>query len=76
MQIFLPFKDLQKSVSVLDNKRCGKQRIESWQILKILLNLDPSKKGWRNHPAVLMWKGYEPCLFNIDGLKKKIYKQK
>jgi hypothetical protein len=20
-------------------------------------------KGWRNHPAVLMWRGYEPALY-------------
>jgi hypothetical protein len=45
---------------VLDNKRLGKQRVEAYQITRVLAGLT---KGWRNHPAVLMWKDYEPALF-------------
>jgi hypothetical protein len=43
----------------------GKQRVEAWQILKILLQLreTPNAKiPWMNHPAVRMWKNYENCL--------------
>lgn len=59
MQTFLPYDDIVNSVSALDNKRLGKQRVEAFQILKALS--DPTY-GWRNHPAVKMWRGYEECL--------------
>jgi hypothetical protein len=44
---------------MLDNKRLGKQRVEALQILN---TLSGKSKGWRNHPAVLMWYGYEDAL--------------
>lgn len=56
---FLPYADFQLSVKCLDDKRCGKQRIEAYQIIQALF--DPSK-GWSKHPACLMWKGYENAL--------------
>lgn len=46
---------------MLDWKRCGKQRVEARQIYNILTN-GTSKTGWRNHPAVKMWRGYEDAL--------------
>lgn len=61
MQTFLPLPSFSESASVLDWRRLGKQRVEAKQILQILLNETPSK-GWRRHPAVLMWRGYEPAL--------------
>lgn len=61
MQTFLPYPDFVKSAECLDYRRLGKQRVEAKQILDILLN-ETDKKGWRNHPAVLMWKGYEEAL--------------
>jgi len=61
MQTFLPYPNLRKSVKCLDNKRLGKQRVEAFQILNILLNRTKTK-GWRNHPAVKMWQGYENAL--------------
>ena len=36
MQTFLPYPDYEKSARCLDNKRLGKQRVESYQILKTL----------------------------------------
>lgn len=39
----------------------GKQRVETMQVLNILLERTPTK-GWRNHPVTLMWKGYEAAL--------------
>lgn len=61
MQTFLPYADFQKSVQVLDYRRLGKQRVETFQVLNILLERTPTK-GWRNHPVTLMWTGYESAL--------------
>jgi hypothetical protein len=61
MQTFLPYPDFKESVRVLDYRRLGKQRVETFQVLNILLDRTPSK-GWRNHPVTLMWTGYESAL--------------
>lgn len=61
MQTFLPYKDFAESAKVLDMKRLGKQRVEVLQILQTLAKGDEAK-GWKNHPAVLMWRGYEKAL--------------
>ena len=63
MQTFLPYKDFNKSAEVLDNKRLNKQILEGYQILNVLSNDDP-KAGWRNHPAVKMWRGHEKALLS------------
>ena len=60
MQTFLPYPDSIESAKVLDRQRLGKQRVESLQILQTLRGISD---GWKNHPAVLMWKGYEEALF-------------
>lgn len=60
MQTFLPYRDFSKSAMVLDDKRLGKQRVECYQILRTLLGVS---KGWQNHPAVRMWRGYEHVLY-------------
>lgn len=69
MQTFLPstqhYADIAKQ---LDNRRLNKQALEGWQILMTLLELDPlgnhrTPKGWVNHPAVKMWRGYELALY-------------
>lgn len=65
MQTFLPFKSFRESAKVLDYRRLGKQRVETWQILNCLSN---RSTGWKNHPAVKMWKGHEGALA-IYGLK-------
>lgn len=67
MQTFLPSSDLRQSVEFLDDKRLGKQRVETKQILLALGvsvgQHDGSKPSqWKNHPAVKMWKGYEAAL--------------
>lgn len=99
MQTFLPYADYEQSAAVLDQKRLGKQRVETLQIMQVLLgerlitsdkvsyfvkvlNEDGelvtvertrkiprpkalwgrqkmTSKGWRNHPAVTMWRGHE-----------------
>lgn len=63
---FLPYADFQKTAKCLDYRRLGKQRCEARQILQTIQN--PSSKGWQNHPAVNMWRGYEDALklyFNV-----------
>lgn len=63
MQTFLPYKEFSKSAQALDNKRLNKQILEGYQILNVLSNDDP-KAGWRNHPAVKMWRGHEFALLD------------
>jgi hypothetical protein len=60
VQTFLPYHDFDQSAQALDDRRLGKQRVETLQLLNALLK--PDAKGWRNHPATLMWKGYERAL--------------
>lgn len=66
MQIFLPYEDFKKSLRVLDNKRLGKQRVETYQIISAISRrpkLDGTPyKGWLNHPCTIMWKNYLPAL--------------
>ena len=60
MQTFLPYHRFSDSALALDCLRLGKQRVETMQILNTLTG---RSQGWRNHPAVLMWRGYEAQLF-------------
>jgi len=55
MQTFLPYPSFEKSLKVLDNRRLGKQRVEAYQILNLILKRT-QQLGWKNHPAVKMWK--------------------
>lgn len=59
MQTFLPYADIHRSATCLDDRRLGKQRVEAYQILKALRG---ETKGWVNHPATRMWAGHEPVL--------------
>jgi hypothetical protein len=59
MQTFLPYKSMGRSVRCLDYRRLGKQRVEAFQILNALAG---KSKGWTNHPATKMWRGYETAL--------------
>jgi len=59
MQTFLPYPDLRVSCQVLDDRRLGKQRVETFQILRALTW---PRYAWKNHPAVRMWRGFVPGL--------------
>lgn len=59
MQTFVPYADIHESGLVLDRARLGKQRVETFQLIRC--NLDVSL-GWKNHPAAKMWAD------NINGL--------
>ena len=56
MNTFLPYPDFVQSARVLDRQRLGKQRVETLQLLNALTG---RSKGWVNHPATRMWRGYE-----------------
>lgn len=78
MQTFLPFSDFKESIEVLDYRRLGKQRVETFQVLNILLGRTQSK-GWVNHPVTRMWRGFEEALkiyqnFTINEWIKRGYK--
>ncbi|MFY1631850.1 MSMEG_6728 family protein [Solwaraspora sp. WMMB335] len=59
MQTFLPYPDFGACAAVLDARRLGKQRVEALQVLR---GLTVAGYGWRHHPAVRMWRGYEEAL--------------
>ena len=53
MQTFLPYPDFAESARCLDRQRLGKQRVETAQILRCIV--ENRTGGWANHPAVRMW---------------------
>ncbi|MEM2041639.1 MAG: pyrimidine dimer DNA glycosylase/endonuclease V, partial [Nitrososphaerota archaeon] len=59
MQVFRPYIDWKRSAQVLDNKRLGKQRVEAKQVMIVILRkmglINDGKRGWLNHPVVLMY---------------------
>lgn len=59
MQTFLPCPGFRASAALLDDRRLGKQRVE---VLQVLRALTWTSYGWRNHPAVRMWRGFVPGL--------------
>src|SRR3954464_7195922 len=59
MQTFLPHPDFRETALLLDRRRLGKQRVEALQVLR---GLTVPGYGWRRHPAVRMWAGYEEAL--------------
>ena len=67
MKTFLPirlatFKDsVYASLNALDNARLGKQRVETYQLYRILRGIDGQSK-WRFHPASIQWRGYHEAL--------------
>lgn len=62
MQTFLPYKKFSSSARVLDDKRLGKQRVETLQIMKALV----TNEGWINHPVTKMWRGHEYTLLSYQ----------
>ena len=59
MQTFLPYSDFIKTAKCLDYRRLGKQRVEAWQIYQALTK---ENYGWKHHPIIKMWQGYEQAL--------------
>lgn len=59
MQTYLPYPDFRRCARVLDDRRLGKQRVECYQILRVL---GGHTRAWRAHPAVRMWRGHRGAL--------------
>lgn len=66
MQTFLPSRNFVTVAKILDSKRLNKQILEGYQILNVLSNMSPTG-GWKNHPAVKMWRGHEMTLYKYIG---------
>jgi len=66
MQTFLPSRNFVTVARMLDSKRLNKQILEGYQILNVLSGMSPTG-GWRNHPAVKMWRGHEMVLYKYIG---------
>lgn len=66
MQTFLPYPDFARSVALLDSKRLGKQRVETYQVLKAFKGLGGLHGGWSRHPAARMWWGYDLALLRYQ----------
>lgn len=78
MQTFIPYEDHRKSAESLDYRRLGKQRIETFQILKslYLYNYISKPRGWMRHPAVLMWRGHERALVHYGLIMCQVWKER
>lgn len=64
MQTFLTHgADFRTTAHILDRKRLMKQRVETYQIMKVLAG---ETSGWTRHPAVLMWRGYPQWLLSYQ----------
>lgn len=59
MQTFTPLPTPEESAKALDYRRLGKQRVEAIQIANTLLGYST---GWRHHPVVKKWAGFEHYL--------------
>lgn len=62
MQTFMPEPDFPRSVRSLDRIRLGNQRRETLQLMTGLI----FGGGWTNHPASVMWRGYECALLRYQ----------
>jgi hypothetical protein len=73
MQTFLTHPSFKDTAASLDRERLGKQRVECKQILqtnreyrayqlKYTPYSTPLNLGWKNHPAVLMWRNHDTML--------------
>jgi len=60
MQTFLPYYEYLPTAKTLDYRRLGNQRRENKQIISAIEGIT---KGWRTHPATIMWEK------NLDSLK-------
>lgn len=55
MITFLISSNFSKTAKALDKRRLNKQRIETYQLIRVLKG---KSKGWENHPATKQWVGY------------------
>ena len=72
MQTFLPYPNFVDSALVLDDKRLGKQRVETKQIFTALT----TGKGWIHHPATKMWRGHEGALLTYGSVMCMVWRNR
>lgn len=65
MQTFLPDPSYTLSAAYLDRQRLGKQRVEAFMLLQLLVLPDAERqqRPWGNHPVVRLWLGYPEALW-------------
>jgi hypothetical protein len=73
VQTFLPYPDFRASAEVLDNKRLGKQRVETLQVMKALT---VPGYGWQHHPVAAMWRGFRPALMAYQAATCEVWAQR
>ena len=73
MQTFLPVADFTDSARFLDSPRLGKQRVETFQILRAIELPD---YGWASHPAVQMWRGRTPALVAYGLAMARVWRER
>jgi hypothetical protein len=56
---FVPSTCVKECARLLDWRRLGKQRVEAFQIWKVITG---QTKGWKNHPAAKAWEGHQCAL--------------
>jgi len=86
MQTFLTYEDFEASARTLDDKRLGKQRVETLQVMGVLVAAfwdnaegavrDREPRGWRTHPVVLMWRGHEGALLDYQRATCEVWTQR
>lgn len=74
MQTFMPYSSYTKSLACLDMKRLGKQRVESWQIFKLITGQAHNK--WARHPATKMWLNHDHALALYYNTNLHIFQKK
>jgi len=62
VQTFLPYRSFEQSARCLDRQRLNKQRIETLQIMKAIVE----GGGWANHPVTKMWENYPFALMSYQ----------
>jgi len=70
---FIPYPDFRASLEALDDPRLGKQRLECLQILKALAG---ETKGWRNHPATVMWRMNQDALCHYAMMTSTVWMER
>jgi hypothetical protein len=73
MQTFLPYADFKRFAECLDNKRLFKQVIEAYSIYRTNTN---QVKGYKNHPIVLMWRGYDRALLEYAVICGEVWRKR
>lgn len=72
MQTFVPIPNsMVESLMVLDWRRLGKQRVETYQLMRTNLGIT---RGWRSHPAARMWLGHERALSQYGAISCRLWR--